>query len=81
MKPILHRFTGRRHFDFGRPLTVATLLLLAALTMRADTPYTATGQLIGEPLPGIFSYNASGWPILRCGAMPISYAFKAAIRA
>jgi hypothetical protein len=42
-------------------LTTATILLRAALPVAAaDTPYTATGWVIGVPLPGIWCTNALG---------------------
>ena len=60
MKTQLNRLTGRRTFRLGVPLT-ATLLLLAALPLAAaDTPYTATGWVIGVPVPGIWCTNALG---------------------
>ncbi len=59
MEPLRHPSTGGRPLDCGTPVAAA-LLLLAALTARADTPYTATGWVIGVPLPGIWCTNALG---------------------
>jgi hypothetical protein len=60
MKLLLHQLAGRRAFGSARP-TLATILLLAALPVAAaDTPYTATGWVIGVPVPGIWCTNALG---------------------
>jgi hypothetical protein len=59
MKTLLNKVAGRRAFRLGVPLT--TTLLLAALPVAAaDTPYTATGWVIGVPVPGIWCTNALG---------------------
>jgi hypothetical protein len=67
MKPLVQQLMGRRAFDFGTP-AATTLLLLAALTVRADTPYTSTGWVIGAPVPGIWCTNAQGQVIMRGNA-------------
>jgi hypothetical protein len=59
MKTQLNRFAGRWAFHLGVPFTSA--LLLAALPVAAaDTPYTATGWVIGVPVPGVWCTNALG---------------------
>ena len=50
------------------PATAAALLLLAALTLRAGSPYTATGWVIGTPVPGIWRSSALGSPEIRGNA-------------
>jgi hypothetical protein len=60
MKTQLNHFAGRWAFRSGvSSLTI--LLLLAALPVAAaDTPYTATGWVIGVPVPGVWCTNALG---------------------
>ncbi len=67
MKPLIllrHSWPGRWTFKLGCPVAL-TLLLLTALTARADTPCLAAGWVIGQPLPGIWCNNALGQRILR----------------
>jgi hypothetical protein len=60
MKTQLNHSAGRRCLDSALP-AVATILLLTALPVAAaDTPYTATGWVIGVPMPGIWCTNALG---------------------
>ena len=62
MKPLSHRSAGCQALNFGTPVAIA-LLLLAVLTVSADTPCTATGWVIAEPFPGIWC--ALGQGVLR----------------
>ena len=60
MKTQLLQSACRRAFRLGVSIT-STLLLLAALPMAAaDTPYSATGWVIGVPVPGIWCTNTLG---------------------
>jgi hypothetical protein len=58
---------GHGRFSLRVPLTV-TLLALAALTTRADNPYTSIGWVIGVPVPGIWHTNALDQVLLRGNA-------------
>jgi hypothetical protein len=60
MKTVIKQSTGRRAFGPGPPITIAVLLLAALTVAAADTPYTATGWVIGVPVPGIWCTNALG---------------------
>jgi hypothetical protein len=64
MKTLLNGLAGRRAFDFGAPITTA-VLLLAALTARADTPYTGTGWVTGVPVLPVVCTNGAGQVLLR----------------
>ncbi|MBI4327288.1 MAG: hypothetical protein HY674_18790 [Chloroflexi bacterium] len=61
MKTRLDQVAGRRAFRAGVPIAT-TLLLLATLPVTAatTTSYTATGWVIGVPVPGIWFTNALG---------------------
>jgi hypothetical protein len=61
MKRLRNRLAGRRAFRLGVSITT-TVLLLAVLpaTAQTNTPYTATGWVIGVPVPGIWCTNAMG---------------------
>ena len=59
MKTTHNRLAGRGAFGFGAPITT-TLVLLAALTARADTPYTGTGWVSQVLAPGIICPTPSG---------------------
>ena len=59
-KRVIKQSTGRRAFGPGPPITIAVLLLAALPAAAADTPYTATGWVIGVPVPGIWCTNALG---------------------
>lgn len=68
MKTWFKQSAGRRPFRLGVPTTI-TLLLLAALPVAAaDTPYTATGWVVGVPVPGLWCTNAQGQVGLRGNA-------------
>jgi hypothetical protein len=60
MKRVIKQSTGRRAFGLGPLITIAVLLLAALPAAAADTPYTATGWVIGVPVPGIWCTNALG---------------------
>jgi hypothetical protein len=68
MKPLFQRLAGRRAFDFGMPVAATLLLSLTALAVRAATPYTSTGWVIGAPLPGIWCTNAQDQAMMRANA-------------
>jgi hypothetical protein len=68
MKPVQYHLAIRPTLDFGPPVAATLLLLLAAATLRADTPYTATGWVIGAPVLGIWCTNALGQVIMRGNA-------------
>ncbi|MBI2924636.1 MAG: hypothetical protein HYY24_02905 [Verrucomicrobia bacterium] len=61
MKTRLNQVAGSRASRAGVPIAT-TLLLLAALpvTAQTTTSYTATGWVIGVPVPGIWFTNALG---------------------
>ncbi|MBM3878498.1 MAG: hypothetical protein FJ387_02095 [Verrucomicrobia bacterium] len=67
MKTLCDSSAGRWTLSSGLPI-VATLLLLAALTVKADTPYTATGSVVGAPVLGIWQTNALRQVIMRGNA-------------
>ncbi|HRZ55805.1 MAG TPA: hypothetical protein P5525_10160, partial [Candidatus Paceibacterota bacterium] len=60
MKPILYHPIARLNSGPGPAIATILLLLLSALTLRADTPYTGAGWIIGAPLPGTWCTNLLG---------------------
>ncbi len=60
MKRVIKQSAGRQAFGPGPPITIAVLLLAVLPVAAADTPYTATGWVIGVPVPGIWCTNALG---------------------
>ena len=67
MKTRLNQFVGRRAFGSGVPITT-TLLLLAAITAKGETPYTSTGWVTGVPVPPTVCINGAGQVLLRGNA-------------
>lgn len=66
MNPPPPRRTARRIFGVG-PLAI-TLLLPIGPASGADTPYTATGWIVGVPVPGLWCTNALGQVAFRGNA-------------
>jgi hypothetical protein len=68
MKQSSYRSVVSQALGFSPAVAATVLLLFAASTLRADTPYTATGQVIGAPVLGIWCTNALGHVIMRGNA-------------
>ena len=61
MKTRLNHSTGRRCLGSGPPAAALALLLTAlSVTAQTDTPYMATGWVIGVPVSGVWCTNALG---------------------
>jgi hypothetical protein len=72
MKATHNRSAGCRAFGSGVPITTAMLLLLAAMTAKAQTPYTSTGWVTSNTLPLIVCINAAGQVLLRGNAHTVA---------
>ena len=68
MRTQLNRLANRWAFCLGVSTTTILLLLAALPVAAADTPYTATGWVIGVPVPGLWCTNALGQVGLRGNA-------------